>query len=79
VTARKIRKRDLTLQLAVSHIQESQNNIIIMTSLCEISNASQRTLDYAFRERYGLTSQEYMLVQRLNNVRKTVAPCCAGE
>ncbi len=38
--------------------------------LCNASNASQRTLEYAFRERYGLTPKEYTLVYRLNNVRK---------
>ena len=40
-----------------------------MTSLCD-SNTSQRILEYAFRERYGLSPKKYMLEQRLNNVRK---------
>jgi AraC family ethanolamine operon transcriptional activator len=70
VTANKQRKRDLALQSAINHIHESRNNIITIPSLCEVSNVSQRTLEYAFRERFGLTPKEYLLIHRLNNVRK---------
>ena len=70
VAANKQRKRDLALESAVNYIHESQNLVITLPTLCEVSNVSQRTLEYAFRERYGLTPKEYMLVHRLNNARK---------
>jgi AraC-like DNA-binding protein len=65
-----LRKRDLALQSAESYIHESGNKVVTIPELCEVCNASQRTLEYAFRERYGLTPKEYTLVHRLNNVRK---------
>ena len=64
------RKRDLALQSAESYIQEAGNKIITIPELCNACNASQRTLEYAFRERYGISPKEYTLVHRLNNVRK---------
>ena len=64
------RKRDRALQSAECYIRESGNTIVTIPELCDVCNASQHTLEYAFRERYGLTPKEYTLVYRLNNVRK---------
>ena len=65
-----LRKRDLALKSAEDYIHESANEVVTIPELCNASNASQRTLEYAFRERYGLTPKEYTLIYRLNNVRK---------
>ena len=70
VATKKQRKRDLALQSAVNYIDESRDQVIAIPNLCEVSNVSQRTLEYAFRERYGLTPKEYTLIHRLNNARK---------
>lgn len=70
VTRSRPRKRDLALQSAESYIHEAGNKIVTIPELCDACNASQRTLEYAFRERYCLTPKEYTLVYRLNNVRK---------
>jgi|GEM_PF-2168244 len=64
------RKRDLALQSAESYIREAGDRIVTIPELCGACNASQRTLEYAFRERYRLTPKEYTLVHRLNNARK---------
>ena len=32
--------------------------------------ASERALEYAFRELYGLTLKKYLVLQRINNARK---------
>lgn len=64
------RKRDIALQSAVNYINESRNSIVTMQNLCEVCNASQRTLEYAFRERYGMTPKAFTLIYRLNNARK---------
>jgi AraC family ethanolamine operon transcriptional activator len=70
VSRNALRKRDLALQSAESYIHESGNKVVTIPELCEVCNASQRTLEYAFRERYGLTPKEYTLIYRLNHVRK---------
>lgn len=58
------------MKSAEDYIHESANEVVTIPELCNASNASQRTLEYAFRERYGLTLKEYTLIYRLNNVRK---------
>jgi AraC family ethanolamine operon transcriptional activator len=70
VKINKQRRRDIALQSAVSCIHESRNNIVTVSDLCKVCNVSQRTLEYAFRERYELTPKEYTLIYRLNSVRK---------
>lgn len=65
-----IRKRDLALQSAESYLYESSHRLVTIPELCEVCNVSQRTLEYAFRERYGMTPKAYSLAYRLNNVRK---------
>ena len=70
VNSNKQRRRDIALQSAVNYIDEARNYIVTVTDLCVTCNVSQRTLEYAFRERYGLSPKEYTLIHRLNNVRK---------
>ncbi len=79
VTTNKQRRRDLALQSAVNYIHESRDNVVTVPNLCEVSNVSQRTLEYAFRERYGLTPKEYTLVYRLNNARKQLRLCAPDK
>lgn len=64
------RKRDRALKSAEDYIRQSGDKLVTIPELCEVCNASQRTLEYAFRERYGLTPKEYTLICRLNSVRK---------
>jgi AraC family ethanolamine operon transcriptional activator len=70
ISQKQPRKRDHALLTAVTYIHELGNNVITMPHLCDACNVSQRTLEYAFRERYGLTPKEYTLIHRLNNARK---------
>lgn len=35
-----------------------------------MTNVSERTLQYAFRERFGMTPKSYSMVMRLNAVRR---------
>ncbi len=70
VTANKQRKRDLALRSAVNYIHETENSIVSMPTLCTVSNVSQRTLEYAFHERYSMSPKAYTLIYKLNNVRK---------
>ena len=65
-----LRKRDKALLAAENYIAESGNEQITIAELCLVVNVSERTLEYAFREQYGLTPKGYTLMHRMNNVRK---------
>lgn len=64
------RKRDKALFAAENYIAEHCNTDITIPELCLVANVSERTLEYAFRERYNLTPQSYLIMHRMNNVRK---------
>jgi len=70
ITRKPARKRDHALQAAENFIHESGNCVVTIPELCDTCNVSERTLEYAFRERYGMTPKAYTLIHRLNNVRK---------
>lgn len=75
-----IRKRDRALKLAVNYIEESDMRISSVRKLCSISNVSERTLEYAFYERYKLSPKSFIKTHHLNKVRKTLRqadPCAA--
>jgi len=65
-----MRKRDQALRIAVNHIEESGRPVTSVQELCAIADASERTLEYAFRERYGQSPKTFTLTHRLNSVRK---------
>lgn len=65
-------RREQVLRRAIDLIQGNLNRIVTMTELCRAAECSERTLQYAFQERYGLSPKEYMLIQRLNAVRREI-------
>lgn len=65
-----MRKRDMALRVAVDYIIESDSPVMSVQELCAVSNVSERTLEYAFREHFGLSPKTFTLTHRLNNVRK---------
>ena len=70
VSKKPSRKRDKALFSAEHYIAEHSNAYITIPELCLVANVSERTLEYAFRERYNLTPQHYIIMHRMNNVRK---------
>ena len=70
VSIKPLRKRDKALLAAENYIAESGSEQITIPELCSVANVSERTLEYAFRERYNLTPKNYTLMHRMNNVRK---------
>ena len=65
-----MRKRDRALKIAVDFIVESDTPVTSVQDLCSIAHVSERTLEYAFRERFGQSPKTFTLTHRLNNVRK---------
>jgi AraC family ethanolamine operon transcriptional activator len=66
------RIRDVSLQKALEYINTCGSDLPTVVELCLISGASQRTLEYAFKERYRIGPKNYMNKLRLNNVYSTL-------
>ena len=63
------RYRDRALKRCLEFIEQPTRRLISVQELCEVSGASWRTLDYAFKERFGVTPQAYLRARRLNAVQ----------
>lgn len=64
------RKRELALIRAETFIERFARDDISIRDICRSAQVSQRTLDYAFMERFGLTPKAFLTAYRLNAVRK---------
>lgn len=63
------RIRDIALNKALDYLNECKNEFPTVIELCNVAGASQRTLEYAFYEKYGVGPKEYMKKVNLNYVR----------
>jgi AraC family transcriptional regulator, ethanolamine operon transcriptional activator len=64
------RQRAQVLEQTVSAIKERPAEVLTVAALRRISGASERTLHYAFVERYGMPPARFMKACRLNGARK---------
>ena len=64
--------RKQALKKAVEYIDTSMENAINMNDLCQVANTSKRTLQYAFREHYGVSPKRYILNVRMNKVKNAL-------
>ena len=64
------RKRDLAVEQIQRMIVDSKNKLFSVADLCAATKVSQRTLRYAFFDRYGVTPKAYLKAIRLNGVRR---------
>ena len=64
------RSRARTLQRAVAFIDVHANEAPTILRICQATGASWRTLDYAFKEHFGVTPKEYLQTVRLHGVRQ---------
>jgi len=65
-----IRKRDKALKRSLNYISEGQNRQLSVKELCLISNVSERTLEYAFLEKFQVSPNQYLKAHRLNLVKQ---------
>ena len=63
-------RRELALVRAEAFIERSAQENIDVRELCRISQVSQRTLEYTFVERFGITPKAFLKMHRLNSVRR---------
>ena len=59
------RKRDYALMVAEDYIATTNVGNLTIPELCVVSGVSERTLEYAFQEQYGLTPKRYLLLHRM--------------
>ena len=64
------RKRELALVRAEAFVEQFAHDDIDVKDICRVAQVSQRTLEYAFVERFGLTPKAYLKAYRLNEVRR---------
>ena len=64
------RVRDLGLKRALSFIEKNANKPLPVRDVCRAAGVSWRTLDYAFREEFGVTPKSYLKAIQLNGVRR---------
>ncbi len=72
ISATKKRKRDAAIIKAVKYIHNQSDDFPLISELCEIAQVSERTLEYAFLEKYRVTPVEYIKSHRLNMVKKEI-------
>lgn len=63
-------KRDLALKKAVEIINNEQDRLFSIPELCQIVEVSERTLQYAFQNKFQVSPHEYMKAIRLHKVKR---------
>ncbi len=64
------RKRELALLRAERYVEQHASENINVRDICRAAQVSQRTLEYAFVERFGLTPKGFLTAYRLNATRR---------
>ncbi len=67
-------ERARALKAALTAIRDRPEDVLTVSALCRTAKASERTLHYAFTERFGMPPAHYMKVHRLNGARNDL--CC---
>jgi AraC family ethanolamine operon transcriptional activator len=66
-------ERTQVLEQAVYAIKQRPADVLSVGALCRIVGASERALNYAFLERYGLPPARFMKAYRLNGARRELS------
>jgi len=65
-----LRLRNYALKQAMECIEMSATDNLTVKGLCHVTGVSDRTLEYAFREKFGITPKAYIRAYRLNRVNR---------
>jgi len=68
--SKKPRKRDVALGNAIDFISNNKSRFISVKELCEVTKVSERTLEYAFVEKYKIGPNAYIKAHHMNLVKK---------
>lgn len=75
----KLTVRRRALARCLGYMRERVEHRIPVADLCRISGASERTLQYAFREAFGLSPTAFMRRRRLGAARRELVTASARE
>lgn len=64
--------RSRGLQRAIDFLRESESINPAMAELCRVAGTSERTLQYAFKDIFDISPQEFMTRRRLHSVRRAL-------
>ena len=64
------RRRDLAVDRVIEYVRHTQSPAFDMDTLCRIAGTSERTLLYAFKERYGISPHVFVKRWNLNSARR---------
>jgi len=67
-----LRQRDRAIKKIKEFLTEFPDVPPTIADLCEVAQVSERTLEYAFQERYEMTPTTYLRFYRLNGVHKAL-------
>jgi AraC family ethanolamine operon transcriptional activator len=70
--------RTLALRRSTDLIEEATGRPVTVREMCEATGVSWRTLDYAFKEHYGVSPKAYLTARRLNGVRRDLRGATGG-
>jgi len=65
-------QRQRGLARAIEFLRENDTALLTVPQLCRAANVSQRTLEYAFRDAFGLTPIGYLRRQRFHLARRAL-------
>ena len=73
------RQRETALARATDYVDANYGQSLNVPKLCQVAHVSERTLEYAFRERYGVTPKRFVTAYRLNAAKKALLFADPGD
>ncbi|MDH3510648.1 MAG: helix-turn-helix domain-containing protein [Gammaproteobacteria bacterium] len=67
--------RSRGFQRAIDFLRESEPINLTMAELCRVAEVSERTLQYAFKDVFDISPQEFITRRRLHSVRHALLTC----
>ncbi len=64
-----IRKRDVALKKAIDLINNKTEEVLTLNQLCQFTGVCERTLEYAFLEKFQVTPKEFIKATKINKIR----------
>ncbi len=74
-----LRRRDRAIGLCLERLEHPDWTELSPAQLCEIAGVGERTLQYAFRERFGLTPAAFLKARRLVIARQRLVRSLSEE
>ena len=65
-----LRRRDIAIDKVVEFVRSTPTPTSELAQLCRVANVSERTLEYAFKERYGIAPNTFVKRWKLNSIRR---------